>query len=135
MRIGEVAGQTGASVRALRYYEEQKLLTSQRTSSGQRVYGPDAVERVRLLRRLYSAGLTRTTIAALLPCVDAPSDQVTRDTLALMRGEHARITAQIDQLASTRDDLTYLIDAATAYHHGQRENGRPPAAAASQQVA
>ena len=135
MRIGEVAGQTGASVRALRYYEEQKLLTAQRTASGQRVYGPDAVERVRLLRRLYSAGLTSTTIAALLPCVDTPSEQVTRDTLDLMRGEHARITAQIAELVTTRDDLTYLIDTATAYHQDQREAGRPPAAAASKQVA
>ena len=36
MRIGEVAERAGVSTRALRYYEEQGLLESDRTSSGQR---------------------------------------------------------------------------------------------------
>lgn len=119
MRIGELAGQTGASVRALRYYEEQGLLRPHRTISDQRVYGTDAVERVRLLRRLYSAGLTSTTIATLLPCVDTPSDEVTRETIEVMRREHARISEQITELITTRDDLSYLIDAAAAYHREQ----------------
>ncbi len=119
MRIGELAGQTGASVRALRYYQEQGLLAPQRTASGQRVYGLDAVERVRLLRRLYAAGLTSTTIATLLPCVDSPSDEVTRKTIEVMRREHARISSQIDELITTRNDLSYLIDAAAAFQRDQ----------------
>lgn len=119
MRIGEVAAQSGASVRSLRYYEEQGLLRPQRTTSDQRVYGPDAVERVRLLRRLYNAGLTSTTIATLLPCVDTPSDEVTRETIEVMRREHDRISAQITELISTRNDLSYLIDAAAAFHREQ----------------
>jgi DNA-binding transcriptional MerR regulator len=119
MRIGEVAAQTGASVRALRYYEEQGLLSAQRTASAQRVYAADSVERVRLLRRLYNAGLTSKTIASLLPCVDTPSAAVTRETMDVMRREHARISAQITELITTRDDLTYLIDAVAAFHRDQ----------------
>ncbi|MEC3982550.1 MerR family transcriptional regulator [Amycolatopsis sp. H20-H5] len=120
MRIGELARQTGASVRALRYYEEHGLLSAHRTASSQRTYDPDAVERVRLLRRLYSAGLTSSTIATLLPCVSTPSDQVTRQSIDIMRREHARISGQIADLTTTRDDLTYLIDAAAAFHRDQR---------------
>ncbi len=135
MRIGEVATQSGASVRSLRYYEEQGLLRPQRTTSDQRVYGPDAVERVRLLRRLYSAGLTSATIAALLPCVDTPSDEVTRDTIAVMRREHDRISAQITDLISTRNDLSYLIDAATTFHREQLDTDTTPVATASELVA
>jgi DNA-binding transcriptional MerR regulator len=119
MRIGELAAQTGASVRALRYYEEQGLLSAQRTSSAQRVYAADSVERVRLLRRLYNAGLTSKTIASLLPCVDTPSAAVTRETMDVMRREHARIGAQIIELITTRDDLAYLIDAVAAFHRDQ----------------
>ena len=49
MRIGDLAQQTGASVRSLRYDEEQGLLSSVRTPRGQRTYEEDAVGRVRLL--------------------------------------------------------------------------------------
>ena len=119
MRIGELADRTGVSVRSLRYYEEHGLLSSHRTASGQRSYEPDAVDRVRLLRRLYAAGLSSATIATVLPCVDSPSEEVTRNALEVMTREHARIGAQIAELVTTRNDLTYLIDAATAFHHDQ----------------
>lgn len=119
MRIGELAERSGASVRSLRYYEERGLITARRTASAQRVYDEGAVERVRLLRRLYGAGLTSTVIASLLPCVDAPSRAVTRESLDIMRREHARIGDQIGELAATRDDLSYLIEAASAYQREQ----------------
>lgn len=135
MRIGEVATQSGASVRSLRYYEEQGLLHPQRTASDQRVYGSDAVDRVRLLRRLYNAGLTSTTIATLLPCVDTPSDEVTRATIEVMHREHDRISAQIKELISTRDDLSYLIDAAAAFHDDQLTRDPTSLGAASELVA
>lgn len=54
MRIGEVAERAGVSTRALRYYEEQGLLESDRTSSGQRSYAEAAVERVQLIQQFLS---------------------------------------------------------------------------------
>jgi len=45
MRIGELAARAGVSVRALRYYEEQNLLASVRSPSGQRQYPDSAVDR------------------------------------------------------------------------------------------
>ena len=69
MRIGELATRTGVSVRALRYYEEQGLLVSERSPSGQRHYPDEAVDRVRLIQQLYAAGLPSRSIAELLPCV------------------------------------------------------------------
>ena len=65
MRIGDLARQTGASVRSLRYYEEQGLLSPRRSTGAQRIYAPDTTERVHLLRRLYAAGLNSATIAAM----------------------------------------------------------------------
>src|SRR5690606_30779200 len=70
MRIGELAGRAGVSVRALRYYEEQGLLRPERTSAGQRVYPESAVERVRFFQDMYAAGLSSRHLAELLPCVD-----------------------------------------------------------------
>ena len=113
MRIGDLARQTGTSVRSLRYYEEQGLLSSVRTTTGQRTYDEDADARVRLLRQLYNAGLTSSTIATVMPCVDHPSDESTRETIAVMEREHERLGRQVADLVRTRDQLAYLIHAAS----------------------
>ena len=115
LRIGDVAGEAGVSVRSLRYYEEQGLLHPERTAAGQRTYGDDAVERVRLLQRLYAAGLTSTNIAALLPCVDTPSERATAESVAVMEREHERLSRQIDDMTEARNQLREIIAAARAY--------------------
>lgn len=115
MKIGELATRTGASVRALRYYEEQGLITPGRTSTGQRVYDGDAVDRVLMLRRLFAAGLSSAVIARLLPCVDAPSAEVTADTIATMREQQARLDGQIDDMIRTRDQLAFLVACASQH--------------------
>ena len=107
MRIGEVASKAGVSVRALRYYEEQQLLTSQRAGSGQRHYADGAVERVQLIQTLYAAGLTSRSILGLLPCVDAKAN--TPESRALLRSERGRIDEQIARLVQARDRLDAVI--------------------------
>lgn len=110
MRIGVLAEKTGVSVRALRYYEEQRLLSAMRSASGQRHYPDSAVERVRLIQQLYAAGLASKTILELLPCVDA--EVSTPESMARLIAERDRITAQIDSLMATRDRLDAVIHAA-----------------------
>ena len=107
MRIGELAGTAGVSVRALRYYEEQGLLTSERTGSGQRTYPPPAVDRVQLIQQLYAAGLTSRTILELLPCVDKGVS--TPESRARLAAERERIDQQITGLLATRDRLDAVI--------------------------
>ena len=124
VRIGELADETGVSVRSLRYYEEQGLLGADRSTSGQRVYPSTAVDRVRLLRRLYGAGLNSATIGSLLPCVDTPSEAVSSKALDVMQREYDRIGSQLEELATTREHLAYLIGAAQAHHRTQLDEGR-----------
>ncbi|GHH42711.1 MerR family transcriptional regulator [Lentzea cavernae] len=121
MRIGELSARTGASVRSLRYYEQQGLLTSTRTTGAHRLYTEAAVDRVHLLRLLYEAGLSSDTIATLLPCVDAPAEKVTVDTLDVMQRERERINTQIAAMLTTRDHLDVLIEAATGHLDRQRD--------------
>ncbi|MEW2165638.1 MerR family transcriptional regulator [Streptomyces sp. NPDC007084] len=110
MRIGEVARRSGVSVRALRYYEEQGLLTPGRSSGGQREYTEDAVGRVRVFQQLYAAGLPSSRIAELLPCID--SDTTTDHQLAMLQAERDRIRKQRDHLTATLARLDNLIKAA-----------------------
>ncbi|MFC4068751.1 MerR family transcriptional regulator [Actinoplanes subglobosus] len=59
MRIGDAAAAAGTTPRALRFYEANGLLPPpQRTVTGQRVYGPRDVTRVRIIRQLLGLGLT-----------------------------------------------------------------------------
>ena len=109
MRIGELAGKCGVSVRALRYYEEQSLLEAERSASGQRHYPEAAVDRVRLIQLLYGAGLSSKTIADVLPCSYAPSEQTSDAAADRMAEERDRLSSHIDELLRTRDTLDELI--------------------------
>ncbi|MFC4055765.1 MerR family transcriptional regulator [Actinomadura syzygii] len=120
MRIGELASRTGASVRSLRYYEEQGLLASTRSPSGQRHYGEDDVERVRFVQRLFTAGLSSRTIAELLPCVEAPSRENSDSALERMAQERDRLSEHIEDLIRTRDALDELVAVALAHRETLR---------------
>ena len=117
MRIGDIAERAGVSTRSLRYYEEQGLLTSERTSTGQRTYAESAVERVRLIQQFFTAGLPSRTILQMLPCVD--SGEASPEVFAMLAAERSRITAAMADLAAARDALDHMIDIAhnpTAEH-------------------
>jgi DNA-binding transcriptional MerR regulator len=107
MRIGDVAHRTGVSTRALRYYEEQGLLSPERTASDQRTYADSAVERVRLIQQFFTAGLSSRTISQMLPCID--SGESSAEAFQLLEDERERITAAMADLAAARDALDRII--------------------------
>lgn len=109
MRIGELAERAGVSVRSLRYYEEQGLLASTRSASGQRHYVEGDVDHVRFLQRMYAAGLSSRTIVELLPCSQAPSEANSDAAFERLVEERDKITAHIADLVRTRDSLDDLI--------------------------
>jgi DNA-binding transcriptional MerR regulator len=117
MRIGDLARRTGASPRALRYYEEQGLLRPNRRASGYREYDERATRTVQHIRLLLSAGLGTGVIAEILPRVAddtvvlAPTCPELLDGLA---GERARITSAIDELLAARGILDSLIQDGTS---------------------
>ncbi|SCF19638.1 DNA-binding transcriptional regulator, MerR family [Micromonospora viridifaciens] len=110
MRIGEVAAAAGVSTRALRYYEEHGLLSAERSPSGQRHYGEDAVERVRWIQALFAAGLSSKAIVELLPCVHTGS--ATSEMVERLEEQRARIDTQVRDLCATRGRLDTIIAAA-----------------------
>jgi DNA-binding transcriptional MerR regulator len=107
VRIGEVARAAGVSVRAVRYYEQQGLLTAERSPSGQRLYPRDAVIMVRFFQQMYAAGLTSQRIAELLPCWD--SGHTDAHQRAMLRAERDRIQAKVDELQTALRRLDEVI--------------------------
>ncbi len=61
----ELSARTGAGRRSLRYYEEQGLLVSSRSPTGQRHYEDGHVQRVRLIQAFLAAGVPSGTIAEI----------------------------------------------------------------------
>jgi len=110
MRIGDVANRSGVSTRSLRYYEEQGLLTAERTLTGQRIYGESAVERVQLIQQFFTAGLASRTILQLLPCVD--TGHASPEVFQMLAAERERITAAMADLEAAREALDRMIEIA-----------------------
>lgn len=109
MRIGELVALTGVSARSLRYYEQQGLLDSARSASGQRHYTTDVVERVEFIQRMFAAGLSSRTMAELLPFIDAPTEENYDFALERMICELDRLNEHISDLIRTRDSLNELM--------------------------
>jgi DNA-binding transcriptional MerR regulator len=67
LKIGELANQTGLSVKTIRYYERRGLLEQPpRTEGGYRLYGPEEVARLRFVQRAKLLGLTLEEIRELV---------------------------------------------------------------------
>ena len=64
--VGQLAAETGLSVRTLHHYDRCGLLRpSARTPSGYRCYRPEDVERLYRIRALQALGLSLAEVAVL----------------------------------------------------------------------
>lgn len=111
MLIGELATQSGASQRALRYYEERGLLAPTRTTSGYRVYDDEAVSTVRNIKALLDAGFDSSTVAALLPCTETGGRaiELCPQVEAAMRQTLSRVQHEVDDATARRDAIQRLL--------------------------
>ena len=71
MKIGELAQVAQCTVETIRYYEKEGLLAAPtRTSGNFRVYGPEQVERLRLIRNCRALDMSHDEIRTLLGMAD-----------------------------------------------------------------
>lgn len=111
MQIGELAVQTGVSVRAIRYYERARLLRATRRTNGYRDFGDSAVGTVRAIRDLLQTGFTIDEIASLSECLEcsAKSANCCVRTRAVYRAKLVKVNAQITTLATLRERIEQRI--------------------------
>lgn len=67
LSIGKLARLTGVSVRSIRHYDENGLLTSTRAANDYRVFPPAAVAQVKQIQRLIATGFSLAEIRTF-PC-------------------------------------------------------------------
>lgn len=105
MKIGELAARTGVSIRSLRYYDEQGLLTPIRSENGYREYSPFAEEQVRTIQLYLNLGLSTEQISSFLHCVLTSKEAFCKEVFPVYRQKLAEIEAQILQLQNIKSNL------------------------------
>jgi len=109
VRIGELARRCGVSTRALRYYEEQGLLSPRRHANGYRDYPESAVQTVRRIRVLLDAGFNAETVRRVLPCFDGNEVDLCPQVAAAIRDTLRGVEAQLRDLEDKRRWITALL--------------------------
>lgn len=105
MKIGELSARTGVSIRSLRYYEQQGLLTPARHGNGYREYSTFTEEQVRTIQFYLSLGLSTEQIAGFLQCVLKNKEAFCREVLPIYQQKLAEIDDQIQLLQNIKSNL------------------------------
>ncbi len=109
LTIGEVAKRSGVATSALRFYEEQGLIHSERNISGHRRYPRAVIRRVAFIVFAQKIGLTLEEIGAELAKLPQNRVPERRDWAKLSGSWTRRIDEYIAQLERLREGLTGCI--------------------------
>ena len=109
LAIGALSEPTGVRPSALRYYEAEGLIASQRTGGGQRRYHRDVLRRVSFIRVAQKVGLTLDEIRAALSSLPDERTPTREDWSRLSREWRPRLDEQIAILQRLRDRLDGCI--------------------------
>ena len=109
LTIGQLAERSGVATSALRYYESQGLISSERTAGNQRRYARATLRRVAFIRSAQRVGLTLEEIQEALHTLPEGRTPTKADWARLSRGWRPRIDAQIERLERLRDKLDGCI--------------------------
>ncbi|MEJ2855073.1 MULTISPECIES: MerR family transcriptional regulator [unclassified Saccharothrix] len=112
LRSGQLADAAGVNPQTLRYYERIGLLTpAERTLGGHRLYAPEAVTALRVIKAAQRLGFSLDEIADLL---DLGAHRHGRREPGLPEraaAKLAEVEAKIDDLGVIRDTLRRALDA------------------------
>ncbi|MGE4324902.1 MAG: redox-sensitive transcriptional activator SoxR [Pseudodonghicola sp.] len=107
--IGVLAGRTGLAVSAIRYYEEQGLITPWRNAGGQRRFLRADIRRLSFVRIAQQLGFTLPEIRDLLAELPNGRTPTPADWSRMGDRFRARLDARIETLQRLRDDLDGCI--------------------------
>ncbi|WP_373048697.1 redox-sensitive transcriptional activator SoxR [Vulgatibacter sp.] len=107
--IGALSARSGVAPSALRFYETQGLIHSQRSSGGQRRYSRETLRRVAFVRVAQQVGLSLEEIREALASLPDSRTPTEKDWARLSASWRPRIDAQIRMLEGLRDRLDGCI--------------------------
>ncbi|MFD5320606.1 redox-sensitive transcriptional activator SoxR [Streptomyces sp. NPDC127098] len=109
LTIGQLAQRSGVATSALRFYEEQGLITSRRTSGNQRRYARDMLRRVAFIRVSQNVGMPLAAIRDALHRLPEGRTPNRDDWAEVSESWRADLDRRIHRLRQLRDGLTDCI--------------------------
>ena len=123
MRIGELAKSAGVTPDTIRYYEREGLLPpAERTPSGYRDYGPDAVNDLQFIRKAQALGLKLSDVREVLEISSGgkPPCEHVRATVSARLVEVEERLHELRALRATLRETLERLDRAPAPQAGCR---------------
>lgn len=112
LRSGEVARAAGVNQQTLRYYERRGLLPEpSRSNGGHRLYAPEAVMLLRVIKAAQRLGFTLDEVSDLLEVSRHRHTRSDAGLQAQARTKLVEVEARIADLQVIRQTLTAAIDA------------------------
>lgn len=109
LRSGDLSRAAGVSTDTLRHYEKLGILKKPpRTQGGYRVYPPESVDRVLLIRNSLDSGFTLKELTVILQLRDSGSAPC-RHVRELAHGKVRQLDIQIEHLTQLRDSLRTAV--------------------------
>jgi MerR family redox-sensitive transcriptional activator SoxR len=105
LTIGELAERAGVAASALRYYEQQRLITASRSEGGQRRYEREVLRRVSFIRIAQQLGVSLDEIRESMDALPAGRTPTKADWERLARSWRKRLSERIATLEQLRDNL------------------------------
>jgi MerR family redox-sensitive transcriptional activator SoxR len=109
LSIGAVARRSGMAVSALRFYEANGLISSERTDGGQRRYRRDVLRRLAVIQAAQHVGFSLADVADML--AELPDDHRVspREWQQLAASWRPRLDERIRTLEQLRDQLDSCV--------------------------
>lgn len=108
MKIGEVAKQTGLSVKSIRYYHDIGLVCGERNEAGYRVYRHQDIEALKFVHQCRDLGFSLEDCKSLLGLKGNESRNA-EDVKQLTRTHLAYVEEQINKLQQLRAQLQHMV--------------------------
>jgi MerR family redox-sensitive transcriptional activator SoxR len=109
LTIGQLAQRSGVATSALRFYEEQGLIHSRRTTGNQRRYSRETLRRVSFIRVSQNLGMPLTAIREALAMLPENRTPTPEDWAKVSAGWRQDLDDRIHQLTELRDHLSDCI--------------------------
>ena len=113
MRIGELAGRAGVTLRTIRHYERLGLLPKgEREGNGQHYYPEASIARLEKIDQLKRLGLTLEEVSGVIELYfsDPSRRSAKRKVLSILRQHLSQADEKITALTKFRSDLQAHIE-------------------------
>jgi MerR family redox-sensitive transcriptional activator SoxR len=109
LSIGELAERAGVAASALRYYESEGLIASERSPGGQRRYARETLRRVAFIRVAQTVGLSLEDIRRAFDLLPQGRTPTKADWTRLSRSWRPLLDERIAMMNALRDQLDSCI--------------------------